>query len=383
MPASGAAMTRAPHIAVIRQRYTAFGGAERFLEKALDALVAEGAQLTAIARAWPTQTGVRVLRCNPPYLGRLWRDRSFARCVCARVADGGFDLVQSHERIACCDVYRAGDGVHREWLRQRARVLGPLGWLSQTLSPYHRYVLQAEGRLFASPRLAAVICNSEMVKRELAAHFGYPAERVHVIYSGVDAARFHPGLRAQHRAEVRARHGIAADATLLLFVGSGFLRKGLQPLLVAMASLPPDTYLAIVGKDRQTARYRRLARRLGIDRRVQFLGPQREVAPYYGAADVFVLPTLYDPFPNAVLEAMAAGLPVVTGTKSGASDIVREGENGFICDPLHRAALVDAIRRLLDPAVQRACGQRAHETVLPLTIDRMAQRLLDVYRTIL
>jgi UDP-glucose:(heptosyl)LPS alpha-1,3-glucosyltransferase len=294
-----------------------------------------------------------------------------------------FDLVQSHERIPCCDLYRAGDGVHREWLRQRARALGSLGWLFQSLSPYHRYVKQAEYRLFNSPQLKAVICNSEMVKQEIVHYFRFPAERIHVIYSGVDASRFHPGLRDRYRDVVRAEHGVPAQARLLLFVGSGFQRKGLGPLLVAMASLATDVHLLVVGKDRNMARYRRLAQRLGLGGRVRLLGPRPDVTPYYGAADVLVLPTLYDPFPNVVLEAMATGLPVVTGIKSGAVDLVRNGETGFLCDPLRRRELLEAIRAALEPDLQRALGERARERILPLTTERMTGELIALYHRLL
>ena len=109
----------AMRIAIVRQRYTPYGGAERFVARAIEALQREGVGVTVLARSW--QEGGReagpleLLRCDPFYLGRVWRDRSFARSVCATLALRRFDLVQSHERIACCDVYRAGDGVHDSW----------------------------------------------------------------------------------------------------------------------------------------------------------------------------------------------------------------------------------------------------------------------------
>ena len=130
-------------IALVRQRYTPFGGAERFVANAMRALDADGVSLTMVTRRWPSGAEFEPLICNPFYLGNVWRDKSFARCVCHSLATRDFDLVQSHERIPCCDIYRAGDGVHREWLAQRRRILGPLGKLSILLNPYHRHVLAA------------------------------------------------------------------------------------------------------------------------------------------------------------------------------------------------------------------------------------------------
>ena len=159
-----------PRVALVRSRFDAFGGAERFVQSAIAALKAQGASLTLVTRRWPDNDGTAII-VDPFHLGSLWRDRSFARAACAALAKRRFDLVQSHERIACCDVYRAGDGVHAEWLAQRARVQSPLARLATSLSPHHRYLLEAERRLFTAARLMAVICNSDMVRGDIARHF--------------------------------------------------------------------------------------------------------------------------------------------------------------------------------------------------------------------
>ena len=106
------------HVALVRQRYSAHGGAERFIERARGALSEQGVAVTVLAREWTGDPGT-VVRCDPFHVGRVWRDWSFARAVCREVARRPFDLVQSHERIACCDIYRAGDGVHAQWLHSR------------------------------------------------------------------------------------------------------------------------------------------------------------------------------------------------------------------------------------------------------------------------
>ena len=342
------------------------------------ALHAEGASLTILTRHWPGGEDFSALICNPFYLGSLWRDWGFARCVCRRLETADFDLVQSHERIACCDIYRAGDGVHREWLAQRRRVLGPLRRLGIALNPYHRHVLAAEKKLFASPRLKAVICNSHMVKEEIRKYFGLPETKLHVIYSGVDLEAFHPGLRELHRAAVLAQHGIPADAAVFLFVGSGFERKGLPTALRALAGLRAPAHLLVVGKDRKLEQFRRLANELGVGPRTRFLGGQENVKPFYGAADAFVLPTLYDPFPNAALEAFACGLPVITSGKSGAAELIREGENGYVRDALDSAGFAVAMRQV----AERGAGPYnvpARNTVADISPKAMSGRLFALY----
>lgn len=370
-------------IALIRQRYTDFGGAERFVARAMESLRQQGMKLTIVTRQWTPDERNQALICNPFYLGSIWRDWSFARCVCAALEKQPFDLVQSHERIPCCDLYRAGDGVHREWLKQRRRSMGPLGKLGIALNPYHRYVLAAEQALFASPRLKAVICNSHMVKDEIRDYFGLPEDKLHVIYSGIDRQAFHPGLQAEFRSETRARYGIPADAPLFLYVGSGFERKGLRALLTAIARLEQACHLLVVGRDKKEQAYRQLAGNLGLAGRVHFAGGQKDTRPFYGAADAFVLPTLYDPFPNTVLEAFASGLPVVTSSKSGAAELIRNGDNGYVCDALDVEQLAAALNRLLSPSHRHQLATAALETIAPLTMEAMSSRLSELYGSLL
>ena len=369
-------------IALVRQRYTPFGGAERFVTNAVRALRAEGAVLTVVTRHWPGGEEFSPLICNPFYLGSLWRDWSFARCVCRALTNKDFDLVQSHERIACCDIYRAGDGVHREWLAQRRRVLGPLSRLGIALNPFHRHVLAAEKKLFASPQLKAVICNSIMVKEEIQRHFGFPEEKLHVIYSGVDLDAFQPRLRELHRSEVLAQLNIPADATVFLFVGSGFERKGLATALRALADLPASAHLLVVGKDKKLEQFRHLANQLGIEARTWFLGGQENVQPFYGTADAFVLPTLYDPFPNAALEAFASGLPVITSTKSGAAELIHEGENGFVRDALDAAGFATAMHQVITRGVSSFTAS-SRNTVAELSPAAMSGQLFSLYQSLI
>jgi len=368
-------------IALVRQRYNAQGGAERFIERALRALGDRGVAVTLLARAWSGDPG-SVVRCDPFHVGRLWRDWSFARAVCRELARRPFDLVQSHERIACCDIYRAGDGVHAQWLENRRAALGALGRLGLALNPYHRYVLAAERRLFASPRLRAVICNSRMVRDEIRARFATPEAKLHVIYNGIDLQAFHPRLRDAHRAPMRQNLAIPYQAPVHLFVGAGFERKGVFPLIEALAlSRRRDSHLVVVGRDKAQRRAERLASSRGIASRVHFAGAQEDVRPWYGAADSFVLPSLYDPFPNAALEAMACGLPVVTTPQCGTAELIDEGVNGFVVEALAVDVLADRLARL-DVLTAQEMGRRARKRVEGFSLQSMAERLLTLYRSL-
>lgn len=345
-------------IALIRQRYNPYGGAERFVSRALTALSQQqSVSLHLIARKWEPIEGIRFHACNPPYLGRLTRDLGFAVSACKLARKLGVDLIQSHERLCCCDIYRAGDGVHREWLTQRSRQLNALARMLLQANPYHLYLKTAERRMFESKRLRAVICNSRMVKQEILAHFRIDEHKIHVIPNGIDSQDFHPDLK-RRREEYRRQWRIPADATVYLFVGSGYQRKGLKQSIEALARLPQGC-LAVVGYDKHEQHYRNLAKQLHVEDRVLFFGSQQNVKPFYGLSDAFVLPTLYDPFPNAALEAMACGLPVITSEKSGAAEILTEGLSGFVCDAWDMEKIVQAMLKLQDRNVAAAMGARA------------------------
>ena len=371
-------------LAIVRQRYAPYGGTERFVETALEALLERSIAISLYTRQWPN-TRLQLIEpvlCNPFYIGRLWRDWSFARAVCGVVAKKAPELVQSHELLLCCDVYSASDGVHRVRLDEGLRNASAFKRWRVESSFYHRYVLGIERRLFASPWLRAVICNSKMVRDEIHERFGFSLEKLPVIYNAVDSDIFSPELK-QHRADVRQKLGVPESATIFLLVGSGYARKGVATAIQALAKLPSDTYLIVVGRDKYRRRYKRLAQQLGVGRRVALLGVQDDPKPFYGAADVFVLPTLYDPCPHAALEAMACGLPVVTSTKCGAAELVTENDAGLVCAAQDVDALARHMMTLTDEEARRLLGARAREAVLPLTPAAMTLKLVLLYRDLI
>jgi len=367
-------------VAVVRQRYSAYGGAERFVARALPALERAGAEVTLIARSEKGWGARRVLRVNPPYAGSLWRDWSFARGARAAWQHERFDVVQSHERIPGCDLYRAGDGVHRRWLELRRAAAGPLERLGIALNPYHRYVCSAEKRMFEHPRLRAVVCNSRMVRDEIQRAFRVAPDKLHVIYNGVDLAHFHPRHREALRGAARAELGCQPRDTLFLLVGSGFSRKGLEASIDALGACRNESlWLLVVGKDGEQARFAARARAAGLGKRVRFLGTKDDVRPLYAAADCFTLPSRYDPFPNTALEAMAMGLPAIVSSRCGAAEIIEPGANGWVCEPDD----VPGIARLMQAADQAVRGERpaqaARATAERFGIDAMASQLSELY----
>lgn len=374
-----------PRIALVRGSWNAAGGAERFVQRIATALAARGVELTLIARSWPQggesglPPGVRRIELDSFHVGRRWRDQAFARDVRQAVAREGFDLVQSHERIPGLPIYRAGDGVHRQWLAIRQRKHGFWRGLGDALSLQHRAVLRAERAMFLHPDLRCVVCNSEMVREEIVRHYGVARDKLVVIRNGIDLQRFRPPTDDERRA-ARASLGWPEGRTVFLFVGSGFERKGVEGCVraFAQARLQDRALLVVVGHDKHKARYERLAADLGLGAAVQFTGPQDDVLRYYRGADAFVLPTLYDPQSNAVLEAMACGLPAITSTGCGVAELLGS-DAGHVVDAFDLGALAHAMTDLLRPEHARALGAAARRAIEPYSLDRMTDDYLQLY----
>jgi UDP-glucose:(heptosyl)LPS alpha-1,3-glucosyltransferase len=159
-----------------------------------------------------------------------------------------------------------------------------------------------------------------LVRDEITWLYGFPAKEIDVIYNGVPLSEF--ANAAAQRTQSRAALGLGADEIVVLFAGSGWARKGLPYAIAAVdASGIPKMRLLVAGKGNQS-RYR--------GQNVKFLGEVQDVPALYAAADIFLLPTIYDPFSNACLEAAAAGLPVITTGTNGFSEIIEDGRHGSI-----------------------------------------------------
>ncbi|MBE9608068.1 glycosyltransferase family 4 protein [Chitinilyticum litopenaei] len=369
-------------LAIVRQKYNPHGGAERFVSRALKTLCQRQAlDVTLLTRDWQDSGGWHCEKLRPFHLGRAWREKAFAHA--AQKQFHRFDLVQSHERIPGCDIFRAGDGVHAVWLEQYSRTQSALSNALRRYSPFHRHILAAEAAMFADPKLKMVICISEQGKQQICERFHVPDDKLCVIYNGVDTDSFHPKLAEKYRYIQRQAWQIPQDAPLLAFVGSGFERKGAARALQAIAA-HPNVYLVIAGRDKSIKRYQKLAVQHGVAERVRFLGGVNDIKPVYGAADALILPTLYEPFGNVCLEGLACGLPLFTSTMCGAAEWIREGENGWVRDALDIDGFASAIADWLNKRNEwPSLRANARATAKPFTLERMGQELEALYARLL
>ncbi len=328
------------------------GGVENVAWQLARELGELGVDLTVLCRqaTEPAPAGVRVETLGGISFWQPLRVLDFSHRSARAIEAGGFDVVQGFSRTRHQDVYRAGGGSHAAYMESvYARPA-----LLRRFSPRHRSLLAIEEAVFRDER-QTLLCNSKLVAGELTERYGVPAARLAVIYNGVDLERFHPRNRAESGARLRSELGLGGP--IALFVGSGFARKGLDRAIAGLAAAGVKADLVVAGAGDPTS-FRRQAETLGIGGSVHFLGVRSDVAELYAAADLFVLPTRYDPFANVCLEAMAAGVAVATTPRNGAAELLEPGVSGFVCE--HDFA--PAFRALENPARLRTFAEAARAT---------------------
>jgi len=252
-------------------------------------------------------------------------------------------------------------------------------------SIYRRLAAFVEGVIIGHNSPKALIVVSQSMEREFICHYGDAAESIIVIPNGVDLKMFNPANRLFYRDSIRRRYGISGSELVLMFAGGDWERKGVFYIIEALSLLTrPDVKLLIIGSGDEKL-YSQLAELKQGRERIIFVSHSSVLWEYYAASDVFVFPTIYEPFGLVIVEAMASGLPVITSRVAGAADVIIDGVNGLLLrEPSDVGDLAVKIELLLSNAeLRKAIGKRARETVENLSWDRVARKTIDVYNTVL
>lgn len=372
-------------VVLVFKRLDARGGAEVMGRLLIRLFTDLGHELTVIARKGGAPSGARFLRINPFHLGRNFRYTGYARAVrrvCKKMAP---DVIYSREHVPGCHIYHAGGGAHAEMFYQTRRVESRLKRTADYWHPHHRGRLRLERRMYANPELHAVICNSEMVRDDIERRFGVSRSMLHVVENGIDTAYYTRGVDAEgSRKTLRAELGIGSPDYVLLFVGSGFHRKGVGAAIQALAQAQSNAHLVVVGRDRSQRRFQRLAAKLDVAKSVHFVGGQSDVRDWYWMADALIHPALYEAYGLIIPEAMAAGLPVIASNRCGSAlSLVVEGESGYMADALDVGGLAQAIDKLADNDHRHALGAAATERAKLHDVNVMRDRFNTVLKGVI
>ena len=290
-----------------------------------------------------------------------WQDRRSGRVRPALVYSPGINCLNANVIVvhivfhAFYERVRPELALHRVPLQSWPRVIHR--------KLYYKLIMLLERRIYRDPRvrLAAV---SSLVAAQLKSHF--QREDVTVIPNAVDTLRFTPQARVAKRNVSRQSVSYSENDFVLLLIGNDWKKKGLDGLLKALSLLADlPLRLLVVGSDDPNL-YRLLLGQLALQDRVRFEKPSMDVLSFYAAADLYVGPSLEDAFNLPILEAMACGLLVIASANAGASEMIDDGETGFIlADPQDHVQLTHLIRRAYsDPTLRQRVGEAASRYVL-------------------
>ena len=361
------------------------GGAELWTFELAKRLVGRGHEVHVVATDFSEST--RSLAYVPHRVECARTRLAFAAAAEAKLKTVSLDVIHDIGMGWYCDVYQAQGGVWQASTEAKAVSLPcwarPLKRASIRLLPRYRTFRKLAARQFADPNMI-VVAISRMVAEETTRFHGVEPHRIRVVYNGVDTEQYSPDRRTIDREPLRRRFGFADHEVVFVFVGNDYHRKGLTYAVRAAARLKreglPVRLLVVGGKS-----YRRVSYALrGLDdpNLVTFTGLVDDSAPYYAAADAFVLPTLYDAFALSVIEAAASGIPPITSRTAGAAELLTDGADGYVLDdPCDVAALAERMRGLVvEPELRRRMGEAGRNLALEHSLDRNCDEVVDVYR---
>jgi UDP-glucose:(heptosyl)LPS alpha-1,3-glucosyltransferase len=312
------------HIEYSRQK-----GIERCAVELAERIAAQGHEVHFYCSQWKLGEDSRLI----PHYVRTWNVVNSTRIATYAISGqrslrgGKYDVTHSHGGVVGCDIvtahscHRVGMEVRRELKEKAPRARRNWGVADQIR-------LMIEQKNYAGRRYRKVIAVSEGVRRELIKCYDVPVSDIVVIPNGVDLDEFNPANRLRFRDQIREQLQISLDAPVLIFVGNEFNRKGLRFIIEALPLVKiTELKLLVLGGDDKSP-YLKLAHKLGVDKQIVFLGNVQDISRYYAVSDLLVLPTFYEAFSVATLEAAASGLPLIVTKVNGTEELVREGYNG-------------------------------------------------------
>src|SRR5262245_44950366 len=320
------------------------GGCEHYIGDLANRLARDGHAVHLYACRWDVDALPATIHYHrlPQVRGPRWRRPwRFAEACEQELAKNQHDVTMGFDKTWGQDMLYPQGGLHaasadhnllKHWP-------GPARFLARmfkALDPAHRSFLQLDRTQSLGDKRPLILVNSHLVQRHFEEYYDIPASDVVVLPSAIDPGRFAADNRPKRRAEERDRWGVHADEPVGLFVAMNYRLKGLAPLLHAMTYLAAyqPFRLVVVGHAR-TWRYERLARRLRVARRINFLVFRPDPRDAVFSADFLIHPTFYDPCSLVVLEAFACGLPIITTRYNGASELITPGREGLIVDDPH------------------------------------------------
>lgn len=382
---------------IIERPDIALGGAERSVLELTGQLQALGLDVDILAAKGQADNSNTHILC-PDSPGKRACFFTFEKALKKHLSQNHYDIIHSALPFPFAHIYQPRGGTYAESILRNAisyqnKFVTHFKKMTAFANLRRTILHQAERKLCSGRDGPLILALSNYVAQQLKDHYRTPDRRITVIPNGIktdkqiDTTQANK-LRSKISAELKLKE--ENNRVFFLFVANNFRLKGLAPLLKAMklapAHNPPSQpYLIVAGRDKPH-KYRLVAKKLGLSRKVIFLGHIPDIQNLLSVIDVAVLPTFYDPSSRYILEAIAAGKPVITTQFNGATDLFVHNRHGKVIDSPHDvSALAEAVRHFTDTEIIQKTSQAIAADNLKenISINRVAEQLISVYKSIL
>jgi len=368
-------------IAVVIPKYGLAGGAEQFASELTGKLRDKTKDaFHVLANRWAPGSGVVRFEKIPIVSFPKWLTTiSFAWFAQRQIRRGHFDLVHSHERIFAADLFTLHGVPHRYWVDQVRR---------KKMSLHDRATAWVEKKLVLESGCRKFVAVSHLTRDIFLQEYLIDPEKVAVIHPGVELSDYRREDKDDVRRAVRSSLGISENELVMVFASMNFEIKGLDDIIASLGRLQkqiPRFKLVVAGKG-NTKKYRKIAGEAGVAENIVFTGvlSREKLTDLYLAGDLYVMLSKFDTFGMVVLEAMAAGLPVMVSSHVGAKDLVIQNENGFVVDdPSDHDRVAFILKAMLDENNRRRMSAAALTTAAENSWDAATEKYRALYAEIL
>lgn len=362
-------------------RYFPFGGLQRDFLRIADECLKRGHTVDVYSMKWegPLDPRFPVTLIEAKGWQNHTRSESFVCQLQPYLNQHQYDLVVGFNKMPGLDVYYAADTCFQAKARAKHGM-----WYR--LMPRYRHLMAYENAVFAEESKTEILLISKTQQSDFMHYYKTQGERFHLLPPGISKDRVAPPNAADIRAAMRQELAIGDDQFLVLLVGSGFKTKGLDRILLGLAALPEKlkkrTHLFIIGKD-NSAQFQQQAKQLAILNHVHFMGGREDVPRFLLAADALLHPAYNENTGTVLLEALAAGLPVLTTDVCGYAEYINKANAGIVLpSPFQQAEFNQALQDMLLSGNRTLWQKNALEFTQKADIYSMPERAVDVIESL-
>lgn len=370
------------YLIFVKYHLNSFGGLEKYFSRIIDAFLKKGYKITILTTSSSekkSSKNLKIITFKSFKTFKFLKLKIFDFRCYLWIKKNKVKTIFSFDRTSNFTHTRLGNGLHLSYLKRRELFEKPFKLFLNKINPLHKAILKIEKRGFEQKNLKKVIVNSTMVQDELLKEYNFDPKKIRVIPNGVEYKEIEKDFLNWQKEKplIAKKLNLNPKNFHFVFIGNDYKRKGLKFLLKALSNIKDkDFHLSVIGKDKNIKKYISFAKKNKIDKKISFYGPRKDVISFLKLADCFTLPTLYDPFANALIEALAMGVFAITSKYNGAKQIITS-QNGFVIDPIDTLSFTKSLLISMQTKKTFENSKKIRQTVKRLDFSNQLEILIN------